>query len=532
MLNERYQKFAKYNIYQIYPRSFYDSNNDGMGDLKGIVLKLDYLKELGINAIWISPFFASPMIDNGYDIKDYLQVDPIFGTMEDFDLLIKEAHNRDIKIIIDLVANHTSTEHYWFKEAIKSKDNPYHDYYYFFDEIPNDWKSCFYENPYEYVPNLKQYYLHSFAKEQADLNWNNPKVREEVKNIIDFYVKKGVDGFRLDVLDMVSKDFSNPDGNHNGPYLHAYIKEVFGRPHLKNIFTVGECWSTDLDSLKLFVGQDRDELITAFQGETYFLGIDSKDKFLPEKWTFKDIAESLHKWQIISQQQEILYSLFLENHDTLRVLSKFKSKKASKYMQATLLANMVYALKGPTFIYQGQEIGMENPQYDSIDDFNDIETKNYYNKYKNLLPEDELMKRINFHSRDNARRGMCWDDSCYTGFSSSKPWIKEHSFPQLTNVKKDLSSDQSIYRFYASILRLRKEYEAFTLGDYECLKLNKDCYIYKRKYQNEEFIIINNFLNKIKIPSFKNYQIMLSNLNRKEIPDELEPFETLIIKNK
>ena len=239
MLNKKYQNFAKWNIYQIYPRSFFDSNNDGNGDLQGVILKLYYLKKLGINAIWLSPFFASPMFDNGYDISDFKKIDRIFGTMSDFEKLIQEAHARNIKIIIDLVANHTSTEHFWFKEAIKSKDNYYHNYYYFFDEIPNNWQSCFSGSAYEYVDSIKQYYLHSFAKEQADLNWDNKNVRDEIKSIVDFYVKKGVDGFRCDVLDMISKDFTNEDGNHNGEHLHQYINELFNRKHLKNIFTVG-----------------------------------------------------------------------------------------------------------------------------------------------------------------------------------------------------------------------------------------------------------------------------------------------------
>ena len=530
MLNARYKRFAKYNIYQIYPRSFYDSNNDGVGDLKGIILKLDYLKTLGINAIWMSPFFESPMIDNGYDISDYLKIDPVFGTMEDFDLLVKLSHEKNIKIIIDLVANHTSTKHYWFQEAIKSKDNPYHSYYYFFDKIPNDWKSCFYGSPYEYLSNLRQYYLHSFAKEQADLNWDNPQVREEIKKIVDFYINKGVDGFRCDVLDMISKDFDNSDGNHNGVFLHQYINEVFGRPHLKNIFTVGECWSTNLESLKLFVGQKRNELITAFQGETYFLGIRKDDKFIPDKFTFKDIAQSLHKWQVISQEQDFLYSLFLENHDTLRVLSKFHCNGASKYLLATLLATMVYALKGVTFIYQGQEIGTENPWYDSIDDFEDIETINYYNDHKDTCTHHELLKRINFHSRDNARRGMCWDDSQYGGFTQVKPWIKEHSNPQDANVKKDLSSEYSIYNYYSEILRLRNENEALTLGEYKCLRLDDCCYIYSRKYKTQEFIIINNFVNEIDLIGYKNCKMVLSNLKRSEIPEKIKPFESLIIK--
>lgn len=528
MLNSRFQKFAKWNIYQIYPRSFYDSNNDGNGDIKGITLKLDYLKNLGINAIWISPFFASPMYDNGYDISDYKDVDKIFGTMDDFDELIREAHLRDIKIIVDLVANHTSTDHYWFKEAIKSRDNPYHDYYYFFDEIPNDWQSCFYGSAYEYVDSLKQYYLHSFAVEQADLNWNNVKVREAIKDVVDFYVKKGVDGFRCDVLDMISKNFSDPDGNHNGVHLHEYINELFGRPHLENIFTVGECWSTGVETLKLFIGQDRNELITSFQGDPNNVGREL-DKFISKSFKMFELSSAFDKWQNISQEQDFLYSLFLENHDNLRIMSKLRIDGVDHYSLATSLAALVYLLRGVTYIYQGQEIGMENPCYDSISDFVDIESLNYYKDHVGLISDDELMGRINFGSRDNARRGMCWNRDVHNGFSKVSPWIKDHS-SSLINVESDLSSNKSIYKFYQRVLSLRNSNEAFTLGEYKCLENNENHYIYQREYNGEKFVVIINFEKKSVIDKFDYRQIVLSNCNRNEFPECFNELECLVVK--
>lgn len=532
MLNDRYKNFAKLNIYQIYPRSFMDSNNDGNGDLNGIILKLDYLKELNINAIWISPFFTSPMIDNGYDISDYQDINPMFGTMDDFKRLIVESHKRGIKVIVDLVANHCSTEHKWFKEAIKDKNNKYHDYFYFFDEIPNEWNSVFSGSAYEYVPSLNQYYLHSFAIEQADLNWENPEVREEIKNIVDFYVNLGVDGFRCDVLDMISKDFSNPDGNHNGPRLHEFINELFGRPHLKDIFTVGECWSTTTDNLLLFVGQDRYELSSAFQGDIVNVGINQTDKFLRAPFKYEDIARNLDKWQKISLNQDFLYTLFYENHDRLRSTTQFEDDEVTNHTLSTGLATMLYLLRGVTFVYQGQEIGSKNSCYSTIDEFDDIESKNYYKDHIDSLGESEVIKRLNFNSRDNARRPICWDNSVYGGFSGNEPWIKSSTNKDTINVKKDLESQNSIFRYYSSIFKLRNEHEAFTLGEYELVDLNENHYIYKRYSENEEFLVYVSFKNDevIEKPTYK--KVILSNNNRIEFPDTFKKLETIVLQVK
>ena len=530
MLNKQYEKFAKLNIYQIYPRSFMDSNNDGNGDLVGIISKLDYLKELNINAIWISPFFSSPMVDNGYDISDYLDINPIFGTFDDFKKLIFEAHKRGIKVIVDLVANHCSTKHRWFQEAIKDKNSKYHDYFYFFDEKPNDWQSCFYGSAYEFVPSLNQYYLHSFAVEQADLNWENEEVRKEIRDIVDFYVENGVDGFRCDVLDMISKDFNNPDGNHNGPRLHEFIRELFDRPHLKNIFTVGECWCTTVENLVSFVGQDRHELSTSFQGDVVNVGINNCDKFIKGEFKYSDIAKNLDKWQKISQNEDFLYTLFYENHDRLRSATQFASADVSRYQLVTGLATMMYFLRGVPFIYQGQEIGSLNSNFSSILDFDDIETKNYYKDHVNLLDESEIIKRLNWNSRDNARRPICWDDSTYGGFSNHEPWIKLDTNKDLINVKKDLLSENSIYKYYSKIFDLRNKNEVFTIGEYELVELNDSSYIYKRKRGNEEFLIIISFADHNKINTYGFNQIVLSNSKYKEIPSEFKKLDAIVLK--
>lgn len=320
MMNERYLKFLDLNFYQIYPKSFRDANNDGIGDFQGITEKVPYLASLGINAVWLSPCFASPGVDSGYDISDYRQVGEEFGTMEDFLAMLKAFHNHGIKVIVDLVVNHCSTEHVWFKEAKKGKDNPYHDYFYWFDEIPNDWQSVFGGCAYEYVPSLGQYYLHSFAKEQADLNWENPAVREEVKGIVDYWVGLGVDGFRCDVLDMVSKDFEEGK-NGDGPRLHEFLHEIFSRPHLQHIYTVGECWNTPTQKVKDLTGQDRGELVTAFVAGDLAHATPRFQKV--ETIDYDQIHRHFARKMELYQENDLIFAPFFENHDLTRTISKF-----------------------------------------------------------------------------------------------------------------------------------------------------------------------------------------------------------------
>jgi len=522
MLSTKYKKFAKWVIYQIYPKTFCDSNNDGIGDLNGVISKLDYIKSLGVNAIWLSPFFKSPMKDNGYDIEDYLDVNPIFGTKNDFKKLIKEAHKKDIKIIVDFVGNHTSNKHKWFKEALKSKKNPYHSYYYFFDKIPNDWKSVFGGSAYTYVTSLKQYYLHSFCVEQPDLNWDNPKVRKEMQHIIDEYVKLGVDGFRCDVLDMVSKDFK---ANKNGgaKYIHKYIQELFSRPHLKDIFVVGECWSTNSDNLKLYTSSDRHELTCSFQNEINKHGV-GRRKFDKLPFRYIDICKSITKWQNISSKEDILYTLYYENHDNLRVVTHYGDENKHRYESATMLAAMLYLTKGVSFIYQGQELGLINQKYNDIKCFNDIETINYYKEHISL-GKKEVLDRINFGSRDNTRRAIPWSDKA----PKIKPINGLDQHYKEINVNKDLSSNKSVIKFYQSLFKLRNSHEVFQLGNFKEVKLTPNYYIYERSNNKEKYYVVINFDKKTKI-NIKGKIALTNYLNNKT--NIFNPYEIRVLKIK
>ena len=530
MLSKKYSSFASLVIYQIYLRSFLDSNNDGIGDLKGVISKLEYIKELGANAIWLCPCFESPNKDNGYDVSDYYQISKDYGTMKDLELLIKKAHKLDIKVILDLVPNHTSNEHFYFKEALKGGDNPYHDYYYWFDEIPNDLKSCFGGSAYQYVESLKKYYLHSFAIEQPDLNWNNPKVREEIKNIIDFYFKKGVDGFRVDVLDMVSKNF---DGNkeRTDKILHEYIKEVFGRENCQEKFFIGECWSSNVDNLKLFTKEERKELSCSFQGDC--LWPEENFKFHKHKYSLFNVAKALNKWQKISYEEDLLYALFLENHDNSRVIERLGDENY-RYESATMLATMFYLLRGVSFIYQGQEIGLTNSFHESIDEFNDIETINYYLENKDKQSIKDLLEGFNYGSRDNARRPFPWNDSLNGGFTKGKPWLSLYSKYQEINLNNDLSSNKSIYKFYQKLFKLKLSTSALINGDYQEILLNEECYIYQRKNEKEIYIVIINFdkISLINLEAFESYQIILSNNNRTGLDESFKPYECLVLKSR
>ena len=511
MKNNTFNKFNDLCIYQIYIRSFFDSNNDGIGDLNGIVLKLDYLKDLGINAIWLSPCYKSPNDDNGYDISDYRDIMDEFGNKKNWKNMVNEMHNRGIKLIMDFVANHTSSEHIWFKESRKNKHNKYRDYYYWADKPLNNWKSAFGGSAWQYDNVTNQYYLHSFAKSQPDLNWENPIVRKEMKSIIDYWINLGVDGFRCDVLDLISKDFKK-NLNGNGPKIHKYIKGLFGRENTQNIFTVGECWGANFNNIKLLCGNKRKELSTVFQFE--HICLDRTSRFETKPYNFTMLKDALVKWQYFMQDNNLLYSIFTENHDQPRMISRYGDIENYRFEIATMISVMFYLLKGIPFIYQGQEIGVTNSFYDDISHFNDIETINYYNSIKNKMDEKELIDRINFGSRDNARRPMPWNEEKYGGFSKNKPWITIYDKYKTINVKKDINEKKSIYKFYSNLISIRKNNKAITLGKFEDItNENKDCFIYKRTFKNEEIIAVCNFdnENKIKIDNITDYNIILNN---------------------
>lgn len=530
MLSKKYQDFLKLVIYQIYPRSFNDSNNDGIGDINGIIEKLDYLKELGVNAIWVCPCYKSPNDDNGYDISDYRDIMDEFGTFDDIKRLFDEMHARDMKIIMDLVPNHTSTAHKWFQESRKSKDNPYSDYYYWFDEPVNNWGSLFGGSAWAFDEMRGQYYLHSYALTQADLNWNNPAVVKEMQDVVDFWVDLGVDGFRCDVIDQIDKDWEG-DQNAFGPRLHEFIHALFGREKTKHLFTVGECWCDTLDEVLLHSHSDRDELSTLFQFEHTELG--RTDKFSPAPGKLRDVRDVLIKWENRAQEHDLIYSLFTDNHDQPHFISRMAHTPDQRYDMATCVATMFYTLKGVPFIYQGQEFGMISPCYDSIDDFDDIESKNFYADFCKTMTPEEAIAKINFGSRDNTRRPMCWDDSQFGGFSESEPWIKPHSMVKELNLKNDLASDRSVFKFYQKLLNVRASEDALTLGSVEFISKETDnCFITLREYEDQKVIIVCNFEEAQNIQTgFENAVLLLSNNDEREDMNGMyKPFEIAVYK--
>ena len=515
MLCKKYRDFTRLAIYQIYPRSFMDSNNDGIGDLQGIISKLDYLKELGINAIWICPCFKSPNDDNGYDISDYRDIMDEFGTMDDMDQLIRELHARGMKLILDLVPNHSSTSHKWFQESRKGKDNPYSDYYVWYDTPPNDWKAAFGGSAWEYDEMRGQYYLHSFAVSQADLNWDNPAVVKEIQDIIDFWVDKGADGFRIDVIDSISKDYSNPNRGKFGPHLHEYIRAMFGREKTEHIFTVGESNVKDIDELVRHCGEDREELTSLFVFDHIDVG--RSDKFTPKDDSLKSLRDILIYWQEETDRNNILYTLFTDNHDQPAMLSRIGNDRELRYESATDMAAMVYLLKGVPFIYQGQEIGMTAAHYDDIGMFDDVECLGHYKEMLERMSPEEALEKVNFGSRDNARHPMAWDDSEYNGFSTAEPWLCPHSRSKEINVKADRAADKSVYRFYQQLLKLRTGNDAFLDGDLEVVsKPEDDYFVYTRTLGDEKWVVVCNFEKEqsIELP-FECEAPALANLGRK-----------------
>ena len=532
MLSAKQEKFTDLVVYQIYPKSFCDSNGDGIGDIKGIIGKLDYIKELGANAIWICPIYASPQCDNGYDISDYRAIDGMFGTMRDFEELVSVAHSKGIKVIMDLVANHTSSEHFWFKEARRSRDNRFHDYYYWSETPPNDWQSCFGESTWECNEQTNEYYLHSFAKGQPDVNWTNPEVRKEFCDIVDFWVNKGVDGFRCDVFDMISKELDKPNGNGNGPKLHEYIRELFGRPSVENVFTVGECWGANIENIKLLCGENRKELKSSFQFDHLGTG---DNRWVKSRFSMNDCATILSKWQTVTQENDILYTLFTDNHDQPFFNSRIGNDVAYRYQSATMIATMVFLMRGIPFIYQGQEIGCANSEYNEISYFDDVETLNFYNSYSGKTDKDELMKRINFGNRDNSRRPFAWNGKRGFGFTDAEsPWLPYGSRSSEINVESDLKSKNSVLKYYRELFSLRNGTKAFRCGAFKDITDDKGYIAYIREYENEKYLVICNFEDKNKINFCETLnidQIVLSNTGRKNIDGyTFDPYESLVCK--
>ena len=525
MLCDKYREFTRMVVYQIYPRSFMDSNGDGIGDLRGVISKLDHIQELGANAVWICPCFKSPNDDNGYDISDYRDIMDEFGTMADMEDLIEELHSRGMKLILDLVPNHSSTSHKWFQESRKGKDNPYSDYYVWFDTPPNDWKAAFGGSAWEYDEMRGQYYLHSFAVSQADLNWDNPKVVKEIQDIIDFWIDKGADGFRIDVIDSISKDYSNDNRGKFGPHLHEYIRAMFDREKASRIFTVGESNVKDIDELVRHCGEDRNELTSLFVFDHMDVG--RSDKFTPKEDSLKSLRDILVYWQKETDRNNILYTLFTDNHDQPAMISRIGNDRELRYESATDIAAMLYLLKGVPFIYQGQEIGMATAHYDSIDDFDDVECLGHYREMLERMSPEEALEKVNFGSRDNARHPMPWDGSEKCGFTTGEPWLIRHSRAGEINVEADLASEKSVYGFYQKLFALRKGNDVFLDGDLEVISgPEDDFFVYTRTLEGEKWAVICNFgkQQSISLP-FECEEPALTNLGRKTASGSYFPYE-------
>ncbi|WP_330666314.1 alpha-glucosidase [Romboutsia lituseburensis] len=535
-------------VYQIYPRSFIDSNNDGIGDLNGITSKLDYLKELGIDVIWLSPVYKSPNDDNGYDISDYRNIMDEFGNIEEMENLLKEANNRGIKILMDLVLNHTSDEHEWFKEAKSNKDSKYRDYYVFRKPVqgkePNDLVSIFSGSAWQLDEDSNEYYLHLFSKKQPDLNWENENMRNELYDMINFWISKGVGGFRLDVIDLVGKQ---PDKciTNNGPKLHEYIKEMnsktFGD---KDLLTVGETWGATPDIAKLYSNPKEKELSMVFQFEHISLDeIPGKSKWDLAPLDFVKLKIVFEKWQT-ELKNDGWNSLFWNNHDLPRIVSRWgNDSNEYRELSAKMLATVLHMQKGTPYIYQGEEIGMTNVKFATIDDYKDIELLNMYKeRIANGYDEKDIMKSIYTKGRDNARTPMHWDESENAGFSKATPWIKVNPNYKDINAKKNLEDKNSVFNHYKKLIQIRKSMDVVVYGDFKLLyKNHKSIFAYIRELNEERILVVANFYDKEekfvldKDIKYDEANILLSNyIDSNKNPDKitLRPYEAIIYKLK
>ena len=498
--------FSNKVIYQIYPKSFKDSNGDGIGDLRGVAEKLDYLKDLGVDYLWLTPCFVSPQRDNGYDVADYRNIDPMFGTMEDLDNLIAEGEKWNIGLMFDMVFNHTSTSHEWFRRALAG-EKKYQDYYIFKegapDQPPTNWQSKFGGSAWEYVSSLGKWYLHLFDVTQADLNWKNPEVREELKEVIRFWKAKGVKGFRFDVVNLISKpeiwedDFEG-DGRKfytDGPYVHEYLKELVRDTGIEDYVTVGEMSSTTLEHCIRYSGAEEKELSMCFN--FHHLKVDYKDG---NKWElmepdYMELKVIFEKWQMGMQRGNAWNALFWCNHDQPRIVSRFGNEGEYWKESAKMLAGMIHLMRGTPYIYQGEEIGMTNPHYTSIEQYADVESRNYYEILLNEgKTKEEALEILAARSRDNSRTPMQWTDERYCGFSDTKPWIPVSDNFEKINVKKQKQDRDSILEFYKKLIMLRKEKEVIARGNIEFMEVeNAGVLAYTRCLDKQKLLVCCNF---------------------------------------
>lgn len=528
VLNKAWWKEAV--VYQIYPRSFMDSNGDGIGDLNGITEKLEYLKELGIDVIWLSPVYQSPNDDNGYDISDYQAIMEEFGTMEDYDRMLARAHELGIKIMMDLVVNHTSDEHAWFVESRKSVDNPYRDFYIWRKgkdgKEPNNWGSCFSGSAWKYDPQTDMYFLHLFSKKQPDLNWDNPKVRDQVFEMMNWWCEKGIDGFRMDVISLISKPEGLPDGIPgetgyadsgcaNGPHVHEYLKEM-NRKVLSHydLITVGEAAGVTLEEAKKYANADGSELNMVFQFEHMGSGPEADNRY--GKWDSHKMPlpvwkKILSRWQT-GLEGKAWNSLFLSNHDQPRSVSWFgNDSEQYREISAKMLGTCLHMMQGTPYVYQGEELGMCNAYFDQLEDYRDIESLNAYKELTETcgVSHEEMMGYLKRISRDNARTPMQWDDSANAGFTTGTPWIKVNSNYKTVNAKQQTTDPDSVFSYYKELIRLRHENDIIVYGEYELLEpQNEELFIYTRSWNNEQLMVLCNFTEKdIVIPAAVTAQI-------------------------
>ena len=502
-------------VYQIYPRSFCDSNGDGIGDLNGITGKLDYLKELGIDVIWLSPVYQSPNDDNGYDISDYKAIMAEFGTMEDYDRMLNRAHELGIKIMMDLVVNHTSDEHEWFLESRKSKDNPYRDYYIWRDgkdgKEPNNWGSCFGGSAWKYDEETDQYFLHLFSTKQPDLNWDNEKVRKEVFDMMTWWCDKGIDGFRMDVISLISKRPGLPDGKSgksgygdpgcaNGPHVHEYLQEMNKKVLSKyDLITVGECSGVTVEEAKKYASSEGNELNMVFQFEHMDLDGGESFKWNHEKIRLTELKAVMSKWQT-ELQGKAWNSLYWCNHDQPRMLSRI-GNDSTKYREvsAKLLGTCLHMMQGTPYIFQGEELGMTNYPFTSLKEFRDIESINAYHELteKGIVPPEDMFDFISYKGRDNARTPMQWDDTAQAGFTTGTPWIAVNPNYREINAKEQMEREDSVFHYYQKLIKLRKEHEIIVYGDYTLLLPDsEELYAYMRAYKGQKLLVVCNFAEK------------------------------------
>ncbi|MCI7040622.1 MAG: alpha-glucosidase [Lachnospiraceae bacterium] len=545
-------------VYQIYPRSFMDSNGDGIGDIKGITSKLDYLKELGIDVIWLSPVYQSPNDDNGYDISDYQAIMQEFGNMEDFDEMLAAAHERGIKIMMDLVVNHTSDEHRWFVESRKSKENPYRDYYIWREakdgREPNNWGSCFGGSAWQYDETTDMYFLHLFSKKQPDLNWDNGAVRREVFDMMTWWLEKGVDGFRMDVISMISKVPGLPDGPKdkdalygdfgpsviNGPHVHDYLKEMRKEVLSKfDTITVGETSGVTVEEAVKYAADDESELNMVFQFEQNDLDGGEHGKWNLNKIYLPDLKAVLNRWQTYLEGKA-WNSLYWSNHDQPRIVSRLgNDTEAYRELSAKMLATCLHMMKGTPYIYQGEELGMTNVPFASMDEFRDIESINAYREYteNGIIAPEDMMKYLNYKSRDNARTPMQWSDEENGGFTKGTPWIKINPNYTTINAREQMEREDSVFHYYQKLISLRKKEPVIVYGTFALLMPeDEDIFMYTRTYEQEKLLVICNFSQKereLKIPEeWERGTILLGNYKDAAVGRKmcLRDYEAIVIK--